>query len=207
MLDPDAAHSLLREIVEVDVDFAINGGHFVEEKRDEIISMLLDIVISHRAFRSAYYHGSHLALLQFSSCHVPQLRRIAAELPSIRGTAVHALAQLLGESYKPELIEILFGVDYSWSLRESLCVLRPLLERSEIASIIDRALQWDPNSLDDDDGETHQRIGILGCASRAYPLKLSMLSFSSGLRWWQNRKSGCWLRSSLNFQERKHPTK
>jgi len=169
MLDSQAARALLEQIIDVDLDFAIEAARFVEEQRDALLEVLLGVLLVHPRLKVDDHNVSRFHLLQFTKRHEALLRRVAKELPSLRSTAVHILARILGQAYKPELIDMLFGEEYGWTVRQSVRVLGPLLEQSDIAFLIDRALEWDPASLMEETGETHERIDALAEALAGTP--------------------------------------
>ena len=169
MLGAEQARMLLAEIIEIDPGFAIDGARFVEEKREELIEALLQILIAHPE-RPLERYNSNLSFLQFSPSHEGLLRQIVAEFPAIRPDAEEALAGLLGQAFKPELVEKLFADHISWETRPSVEALSSLLTPDDVPTIIDRALKWDPSSLDDEDGETYQRVSTLSSALSDMPM-------------------------------------
>ena len=138
---------MLEKIMDIDIGFAINAARFVEEQSDELIEIMLRALMADGGRIAGRLGNARFELLQFSTKHELLLRRLASEVPSLRSAAVHALARILGQPYKSELIEMLFGTEYGWEVRQSVRALNSLLGTSDIVSLIDRALQWDSASF------------------------------------------------------------
>lgn len=154
MIDGDAARSLLQRIVKADLVFAITGARYVEHKRDTLLTMLLEALMSAPLQRNFYMVDHIFERLQFSHVHEALLRQITERGGALGSSAIIVLGRLLGVAYKPDLIGMLFAKDMSWSQQRAMQALAPLITADDVASIVTSMLEKDPNQLGSEDMES-----------------------------------------------------
>lgn len=164
LLDAERARRVIEQIIAIDSNYAIQAARFVEEKRDEILGWLLQGLLAAPDIRMDHSAGFGLEQLRFAPSHEASLRRMAAEMPALEGAAIQALARILGERYKPELLEMFMAPTSGRRSYHAMMSLAKLLDKADIGALIDHALEWDPATLDEEGGDTHDRVEALANA-------------------------------------------
>lgn len=140
MIGGDDARMLVRHMVQTDVMFAVSGARYVEDKRFQLLAMLLEEILAVPPRASLYGVDRNFERLQFSAGHEALLRRLVQQGADWRNAAIESLSQLLGTSYKDELIAMLFGEDVGWNARQAMRSLAHLLTHEDVTPLIDRLL-------------------------------------------------------------------
>jgi hypothetical protein len=170
LLDAERARRVIEQIIAVDPNYAIQAARFVEDKRDELLEWLLrGLLAAPTPIIDRHNADYWLARLPFGPTHEASLRQVFERLPKLRDAAIQALARTLGKRFKPELIDLFLSPKSGRPSHYGMAALGKLLEKGDIAALIDRALEWDPASLDRDTGETFDRVHALAAALQGFP--------------------------------------
>lgn len=169
MSDAHTARALMQEIASADLLFAIRGAHYVENRRDDVLEMLLETLLARPESIIGFGHDHAFKQLEFAPSHEQLLRDVAAGIEPLRAVAISALARIHGAQFKAELVSMLFDEPTAWATRGAMHALAKLIEPGDIAGLLDRAITLDPASLDKDGGETATRIDCLAIALLGAP--------------------------------------
>lgn len=170
--DAVTAKAVMQEIASADLLFAIRGANYVENRRDDVLELLLETLLSKRAMIVGWGHDRAFEQLNFAARHETLLMQVIAEIEPLRGAAIGAVAKIRGEQFKPELIRLLFDEPLNWQTRAAMGALANLIEPQDVAPLLDRALALDPTSLDSDSGDTSERISALAIALGKTPVNV-----------------------------------
>jgi hypothetical protein len=167
MMEEPLAAALLSKIVACDVSFALNAARFVQHGGEALVGQILEN-IADLPF-SAFDYDARYAFerLPFASSHERALRRILL-LPMLRGEVFGGLAKALGDSVKQELIDHLFTEDEYSTTQGVGKALADLVGSEDLPRLVERLVNADPASLDDDHGVTHLQVAAVALAVRNF---------------------------------------
>jgi len=170
MLDAAATDALLAEIITCDINFAFKGARFVQHGGEALISKLLGVVAEMP--NNVFNHEASFAFarLPFVAVHEAPLRHILDTVPQLRGETFVALADVIGEPFKKELTNYLFNENAFGSLRSIGRALSRLIESADLRELVEWLVKLDPASLDEDHGETHERVAAVAAAVGGLPV-------------------------------------